>query len=125
MEEQIIKESEAQYFKSATVVLKGSLILTSQRVMYSGTQERIKMNHGVVGNVIRDKVESSMGYDNPAEQAIFDIPISEVAHGLKRFGLSKRLVLTDADGNEFKLVLKKSEREEWPDAIDNAKKQLA
>lgn len=122
MEEQIIKESVANYFKSATNMLEGSLILTNKRLAYSGTQARLKMNHGAMGNIIRDKMEKAMGYDNPEEQYIFDIPINEVNYSLKRFGLSKLFLITDGQNNQYKIALKKSERDEWSTLIDNAKK---
>jgi hypothetical protein len=119
MEQQIIKQSEAMYFKSATVVLKGQLIMTDKRISYTGTQDRLQMNHGAVGNIIRDKLEEKMGYNDLPEETIFDLPVIEVTPSLKRFGFSKRLVITDVEGNEFKLTIKKSERDEWPNAIEN------
>lgn len=127
MEEQIIKEAKAQYFKSATSMIEGFLILTNKRIVYSGTQARVKFNHGAAGNIIRDKMEKAMGFDTIEEEHIFDIPLSEVNHTFKRFGFSKRLVISDKDDNEYKLMLniKKSERDEWPEAIDNAKKGMA
>lgn len=126
MEEKVIKESKGAYFKSATNMLEGYLVLTNERIMFSGTQARVKLNHGLVGNVIRDKMEKGMGYDSPEEELIFDMPISEVEPGLKRFGLSKRLVLKDKSGNEFKIMINgKAERDEWPGIIENAKKENA
>jgi hypothetical protein len=122
MEEQEIKRSEAMYFKSAAVVLKGQLIMTNKRISYAGTQERLQMNHGAVGNIIRDKIEDKLGYSNLQEEAIFSIPLLEVKSGMKRFGFSKRLVLTDISGNEYKLTIKKSERDEWPAAIEKARR---
>ncbi|MCG8573635.1 MAG: hypothetical protein MI810_02030 [Flavobacteriales bacterium] len=123
MEEQIIKQSEASYFKSATKVLKGYVTLTEKRIIYSGIQERAQMNHGVVGNVIRDKMEKAMGYGNEQEELIFDLPLAQVEAELKRYGLSKRLLIRDSDGKEFKLTIwgKKAERESWPGAINDAK----
>ena len=46
-----------------------------------------------------------------------------VAHRFKRMGLPKRLVISDGQGAEFKLLLdvKKAERDTWPGAIDAAK----
>jgi len=123
MEEKIIKESKAIYFVSAVKALEGYLIMTNKRIMYSGTQLRTQFDHGVVGNVVRDKMEKAMGYDNPKEEYIFDIPVSEVSQSLKRFGFSKRLLLTDKEGNQYKLTIySKTEREEWPEAIESAKK---
>ena len=122
MEEQILKQSQAGYFKSATQVLSGYLTLTNKRVTYSGTQERVKLNHGIVGNVIRDKMEEVMGYADLEEELIFDIPLDEVQHGMKRYGLSKRLVISDKSGNEYKLTIAKKEREDWPGAIESLKK---
>jgi hypothetical protein len=123
MEEKIIKQTEAMYFKSATKVLKGNLVLTDKRIMYSGKIDRLQVDQGVLGNIVRDKVEKKMGYANPEEEQIFDIPISEVQHALKKYGFSKRLVITDKEGAEFKLTIaKKAERAEWPIAIDDAKK---
>lgn len=123
MEEKVIKEAKAQYFKSATNMIEGYLILTNKRVLYSGTQARIKFNHGAVGNIIRDKMESAMGYDKQEEENIFDLPLSDIKCHLKRFGFSKRLVIIDNLNNEYKLILnvKKAERDEWPGAIENAK----
>lgn len=123
MEEKVIKEDKAGYFKSAINMLEGYLILTDKRIIYSGTQARIKLNHGAAGNILRDKMEKAMGYDNLEEENVFDIPISEVQHTLKRFGLSKRLVLKDKLNNEYSLSLmvKKAERDEWMKAIDQAK----
>lgn len=124
MEEKVIKEAKAQFFKSATNMIEGFLILTNKRILYSGTQARVKFNHGAVGNIIRDKMEKAMGYDSQEEETIFDIPLSDVDHKFKRFGLSKRLVISDKQNNEYKLMLnvKKAERDEWPNAIDDAKK---
>lgn len=122
MEESVLKQSRATYLKSATHLIEGYLVLTEQRLVYSGTQARVQFDHGAVGNVIRDKMEKAMGYDVQKEQIIFDIPLADVTHGLKRYGFSKRLVLTDKQGNEFKLMLKKSERNEWPEAIEQARK---
>lgn len=123
MEERILKEVKAGYFKSAINMLEGYLILTNERMIYSGTQARVKLNHGAMGNMLRDKMEKSMGYDDLDEETIFDIPLSEVQHSLKRFGLSKRLVLKDKLNNEYSLSLmvKKAERDEWIKAIDEAK----
>lgn len=124
MEEILIKESKAQYHKSALNMIEGYLILTNKRIVYSGKQARVHFDHGALGNVIRDGMEKAMGYDKQEEESIFDIPLSEVSHSFKRFGLSKRLVITDKNNNEFKLMLivKKAERDEWPEAIDLAKK---
>lgn len=125
MEEKVIKEAQAGYFKSAINMLEGYLILTNKRIIYSGTQARVKFDHGAMGNIIRDKMEKAMGYDKQEEENVFDIPITEVQHTLKRFGFSKRLVLRDNHNNEFSLSLmvKKSERDEWPAAIDKAKNE--
>lgn len=123
MEENIVRESQASYFKSATVVLTEALTLTDNSLRYSGTQDRLQMNHGALGNKLRDKLEEKMGYDNPEEHYIFNIPLSEVNSELKRYGLSKRLVITDKEGTEFKLTIaQKADRNEWPEAIENAKK---
>lgn len=126
MEEIVIKEAKAQYLKSAINMLEGYLILTNKRILYSGTQARVRFNHGAVGNMLRDQMESAMGYDQQEEEHIFNIPLADVHGELKRFGLSKRLVLKDNLNNEFKLMLYvgKAERNEWPDAINNAKKEL-
>ena len=122
MDEKILKQSEAQYFKSVTKVLKGQLTMTTDRIRYSGIQDRAQFDHGAVGNIIRDKMESAMGYDNLPEELIFDIPLKDVKHELKRFGLSKRLVIIDKDGNEYKLAIHpKAERNSWPEAIDSSK----
>jgi len=125
VEEQIIKEVEAAYFKSATNMLKGNLTLTNKRIYYSGEQERLKVNHGLIGNVVRDKMESAMGYDKKEEEFIFDIPLGDATAELKRFGLSKRLLIRNKSGEEFKLMLtaKKDERDSWPGIIENAKKE--
>lgn len=126
MEEKIVKESQASYFKSATHVMTGALIMTSDSIRYSGTQDRLKMDHGALGNKVRDKLEAKMGYDNPEEQFIFDIPLADFQYELKRFGLSKRLIITDKEGTVFKLTIpNKAERNEWPEAIDNAKKGVS
>ena len=126
MEEKVIKEAKAGYFKSAINMLEGYLILTNKRIIYSGTQARIKFDHGAVGNIIRDKMEKAMGYDKQEEENIFDIPIAEVQHSLKRFGFSKRLILKDNQNNEYSLSLmvKKAERDEWLTAIDEVKKGI-
>lgn len=123
MEEIVIKEAQAQYFKSATNMIEGFLTLTNHRLVYSGTRARMKFNHGAVGNVIRDKMASAMGQGDDQEESIFDLPLSEVSHRFKRLGFSKRLVITDAQGTEYKLLLavKKAERDTWPGAIDAAK----
>ena len=107
-------------------MLEGYLILTNKRILYSGTQARVRFNHGAVGNMLRDQMESAMGYDQQEEEHIFNIPLADVHGELKRFGLSKRLVLKDNLNNEFKLMLYvgKAERNEWPDAINNAKNEL-
>ena len=126
MEEIVLKEAKAQYLKSAINMLEGYLILTNKRILYSGTQARVRFNHGAVGNMLRDQMESAMGYDQQEEEHIFNIPLADVHGELKRFGLSKRLVLKDNQNNEFKLMLYigKAERNEWPDAINNAKKEV-
>jgi hypothetical protein len=126
MEEIVIKEAKAQYLKSAINMLEGYLILTNKRILYSGTQARVRFNHGAVGNMLRDQMESAMGYDQQEEEHIFNIPLADVQGELKRFGLSKRLVLKDNQNNEFKLMLYvgKAERNEWPDAINNAKNEV-
>ena len=123
MEEKVIKEAQAQYLKSAVKLIDGYLILTNKRIIYSGTQARVKFNHGALGNVVRDKMEQAMGYGNQEEENIFDIPLAEVNHQFKRYGFSKRLVITDKQNVEYKLMLmvKKAERDEWPKAIEDAK----
>lgn len=123
MEEKVIKEAQAQYLKSAVNLIDGFLILTNKRIFYSGSQARVKLNHGALGNVVRDKMEQAMGYDTQEEENIFDIPLTDVNHAFKRFGLSKRLVITDKQNIEYKLMLmvKKAERDEWTKAIDDAK----
>lgn len=125
MEEKIVKEVKAQYFKSAVNMIEGYLILTNKRILYSGVQARVKFNHGALGNVLRDKMENAMGYGSNEEEAIFDIPLSEVSHRLKRFGFSKRLVISDRQNNEYKLLLhgKKQERDEWVQVIEAAKRE--
>ena len=122
MEEQVIKQSEAMYFKSATVVLKGQLIMTDKRLSYSGIQDRMQMNHGAIGNIVRDKLEEKMGYNDLPEHVIFDLPLIEVTPSLKRFGFSKRLVINDIEGNEYKLTIAKKERDGWLDAIEKARR---
>lgn len=123
MQETILRQSEAGYYPSALKVLLGDIVLTNKRIYYSGTQQRVKMNHGAAGNILRDKLETAMGYDNIREEPVFDIPLSEVTATLKRFGLSKRLLLTDKSGNHYKLQINnKAARNEWPAAIDQAKK---
>ncbi|HBS89070.1 MAG: hypothetical protein A2W91_06595 [Bacteroidetes bacterium GWF2_38_335] len=126
MEEKVIKEAKAQYFKSATNMIEGFLVLTNKRILFSGTQARVKFNHGAVGNIIRDKMEKAMGYDKQEEENIFDIPLTDANHRFKRFGFSKRLVISDKQNNEYKLMLnvKKTDRDEWPIAIDEAKKGI-
>lgn len=120
MEEKITKQSEAFYFVSAIKVLKGQLIMTNERLLYSGIQERLKVNHGKLGNVLRDNIEKKMGYDNLPVEEIFDIPLKDASAELKRAGLSKRLVVTDhRDGKSYKLTInKKAERNEWPEMIN-------
>lgn len=124
MEEIILKEAEANYLKSAVNMLQGYLVLTNKRIYYSGVQVRVKFNHGAIGNIIRDKMEEKLGYNNPKEEAVFDIPISEVQHRLKRFLFSKRLVLKDKTNTEYQLMLvaKNTELNVWQQAIDEAKK---
>lgn len=126
MEEYIIKEVKASYLKTATNMLEGYLTLTNKRIFYSGTQARIRMNHGAIGNIIRDKMETAMGYDNPEEEHIFDLPLTNLNCSLKRFGFSKRVVLSDQQGNEFKLMVheKKAERDQWPAIIEKAKQEV-
>jgi hypothetical protein len=123
MEEKVIKEVQAQYLKSAVKLIDGYLILTNKRIIYSGTQVRVKFDHGVVGNIVRDKMEKVMGFDIQEEEIIFDIPLSDVNSKFKRYGFSKRLVISDKQNIEYKLMLmvKKAERDEWPNAIENAK----
>jgi len=126
MEEIVIKEVQAQFLKSAVNLINGFLILTNKRIIYSGTQARVKFNHGALGNVVRDKMEKAMGYDINEEETIFDIPLADVNHKFKRYGFSKRLVISDKQNVEYKLMLmvKKVERDEWPAAIDNAKRGI-
>ena len=123
MEEQLLKEAKAQYFQSATHMKEGFLILTSRRLLSSGTQARVRFNHGAMGNLIRDKMEEAMGYGNEGEEAVFDLPLAKVKVDLRRFGLSKRLVVTDAQGTEYKLMLNvpKAERDTWPAEVEKAK----
>lgn len=121
MEEKILHKSEVAYFQSATKMFTGDLILTDARVYFIGEHARIKMNHGVVGNKIRDKMEKAMGYDTP-EESMINIPLTEIRHELKRFGLSKRLILEDKEGQKFKIQINnKADRDSWPSAIENAK----
>lgn len=123
MEEKIIMQSKANYFQSATKMLEGYLTLTDKRITYSGTQDRIQLNHGLIGNAIRDKVEKAMGYDEQKEEFIFDLPADQVTPSLKRFGFGKKLILACADGKEFKLLIhSKKERDEWPQKIEDAKR---
>jgi hypothetical protein len=126
MDEIVLKEVKASYLKTATNMLEGYLVLTNKRIFYSGTQARIRMNHGAIGNVIRDKMETAMGYDNPEEEHLFDIPLGQLNCSLKRYGLSKRVVLSDHQGNEFKLMVyeKKAERDQWPVIIEKAKQEI-
>ncbi len=125
MEEKIIRQSEAGYFKSATKLFNGYLILTDTRISFMGEHARIKMNHGALGNIVRDKVEKKMGYDQP-EQCQIDILLSELKYEVKRFGFTKRLILTDKDGQVYKTqITKKSERAEWPDLIEQAIQNLS
>jgi hypothetical protein len=121
MEEALLHKSQAAYFKSATKMFNGELVLTTTRVIFTGEHARIQMNHGAIGNIIRDKMETAMGYDTP-EESLIDIPISEIKFELKRFGLSKRLILEDKDGQVYKLQInEKSIRDAWPSEIDKAK----
>ncbi len=114
MEEKILKQSEAEYFKSATNLIKGYIVMTDQRVIFYGSQSKMKFNHGTVGNLIRDKMEKAMGQDKDNEEFIFNIPKDEVSFGLKRFGFSKRLVVSDKSGNEYKLTIyNKKDRNSW------------
>jgi len=121
MEEKIIKSSQAAYFQSVAKMFNGNLILTDKRILFQGEHARIKFDHGAVGNIIRDKMEKAMGYDEP-EEFVFEIPVAEAQQELRRFGFSKRLILKDRTGHEFSIQIgKKAERDEWPAAIDNAK----
>lgn len=121
MEETVLYKSQAAYFKSATKMFNGELVLTNNRVVFTGEHARIQMNHGLVGNVIRDKMEKAMGYDTP-EESLINIPIGEIKYALKRFGLSKRLILEDKEGQVYKIQINdKSVRDGWPSAIDSAK----
>lgn len=118
MEEKIIKTSQAAYFQSVTKMFNGDLILTSTRILFQGEHARIKFDHGVAGNIIRDKMEKAMGYDQP-EELVFEIPVEEAGYELRRFGFSKRLVLKDKAGKEYSIQIgKKTERDEWPAAIE-------
>lgn len=122
MEENIIKKSEAAYFQSATKMFTGDLVLTNNRIVFTGEHARLKMNHGIIGNVIRDKVEKTMGYDK-ADEFMINIPIADVSYEFRRFGFTKRLILSDKNGQIFKIqITKKSERDEWPSAIKNTLK---
>lgn len=95
MEEKIIKKSEAEYFKSATNLIKGYLVMTNKRLLYYGEQARMQFNHGVIENV---------------------------NHELRRFGFSKRLVISDGNGNEYKLtIFNKADRNSWSGEIDRVK----
>lgn len=123
MEENVIKNTEAAYFKSTTKMFTGNLVLTNNRIVFTGEHARLKMNHGAIGNVIRDKMEKAMGYDTP-EEFLINIPLSELTCELKRFGFSKRLVLWDKEGTRFNLQInKKSDRNEWPEVINKAKQE--
>jgi len=121
MEEKIVKSSQAAYFQSALKMFNGNLILTDKRILFQGEHARVKFDHGAVGNIIRDKMEKAMGYDEP-EEFVFEIPVAEAQHELRRFGFSKRLILKNKSGQEYNIQInKKTERDEWPAAIDNAK----
>ncbi|PKP05075.1 MAG: hypothetical protein CVU11_01380 [Bacteroidetes bacterium HGW-Bacteroidetes-6] len=125
MEENVIKNTEAAYFESVTKMFTGNLVLTSNRVLFVGEHARVQFDHGVIGNVIRDKMEKAMGYDKPDEYVI-NIPLIELQHELKRYGFSKRLVLRDKAGKTYSIQInKKAERDLWPEAIENAKKELS
>lgn len=122
MEEKVLKQANAQFYKSATSMIEGSLVLTNKRIFFSGTQARVQLGYGEAGQAIQGRLEDLFGIDR-SEQFIFDIPVSEVSPSMKRFGLSKRLVITDGAQNEYKLMLqvKKAERDEWPAAIEAAR----
>lgn len=121
MEEKIIKEAKAGYFKSATKLYNGTLILTDKRILFSGEHARLQVNHGLVGNMVRNKLEKTMGYDK-ADESLIEIPLADVQHQLKRFGFTKRLVLKDGSGQIYNLqLLNRKEQPEWQDAIDSAR----
>lgn len=122
MEENIIIKSEAAYFQSAVKMFTGDLVLTNNRIVFTGEHARLKMNHGLLGNVIRDQVEKKLGYDK-AEEYMINIPIAEVSYEFKRFGFTKRLILRDKKGQLFKIqIAKKADRNAWPSAINDAVK---
>lgn len=126
MAEKIIKESAADYLKSLTHLIKGTVILTNRRVFFFGEHARLKFDHGAIGNMIRDKMEQSMGHTNAEDDYVFDIPLQKAQSSLKRFGLSKRLAISDGQGNEYKLIINdKDLRNSWPDAIAGAKAAAA
>lgn len=121
MEEVILKSSDAAYFKSATKMFTGQLVLTNRRILFNGEHARLKFDHGAIGNILRDKMEKAMGYDE-AEQFVFEMQIGEAKHELRRFGFSKRLILHDPQGQKYNIQINsKKERNGWPDAIDHAK----
>ena len=123
MEEKILKESDGQYFQTASKLLEGKLVLTNKRVLFSGVLHRSQLNHGVVGNVIKDKLEKKMGYSNTDDQLVFSIPLNDASVTMKG-GMFKKLIFSDKQGNSWKIInVKKAERVEWPSNVEDAKKK--
>lgn len=123
MEEIVLKESDGQYFQSASKLLEGKLILTNKRVLFSGVLHRSQMSHGLVGNVIKDQLEKKMGYADTDEKQVFSIPLKDAKVEMKG-GMFKKLIFSDASGNSWKVInVKKAERVEWPSNVEDAKKQ--
>lgn len=121
MEENIIKESEAIYLESSVKMFKGNLVLTDQRIIFTGEHERIKLNHGILGNVVRDKLEKKMGYDKP-EESVFDLSLSGIDCALKKFLFAKNIIITDKTGKTYKVqIVKKADTEDWVEAINKSK----
>jgi|GEM_PF-1588115 len=122
MSETILKRTEADYQASLTKVLKGDLILTRERLMYAGEQQRMQFDHGVIGNAIQDKMKAMAGHDQATVEHVFNLPVADVSARLKRYGFSKRLVITDAEGTEYRLFIwDKKERNAWVQAIQDAR----
>ncbi len=119
MEETLIRSEEANYLPGVKMII-GTLMLTNQRLLFSGTQFHIKEEEGT----IMYHFDKALNINQFSEEEYINLPLNGVTCEIKRHGLTKVVLVTDPEGNRYKLAVKKSQRQEWVDAISNARDQL-
>ena len=112
---EIIKAMEASFFKSWKEVLKGQVVLTKDCIYFSGRTARKE-----AGVAFSKNSEKKMGYGNPDEEVCVDIPIGEIKFKRGKKAFNKNiLVLTDSDGQDYKIYLiPKGGYEEWEEVLN-------